>query len=286
MKTESEYRKDIVEVCKRMHARGWISSTDGNVSIRLPRNKIMITPTGIHKGFMSERDPIIIDMSGKLLYGALQPSSETMMHLTCYNERPDIGAVVHAHPTMCVAFSLAGVTLAKCMLPEVVFTLGSIPTAEYAPPTTDEVPASIRKHIKEFDAVILERHGSVTVGKDIFSAYNTLERMEHVAEITYHARQIGRVEPLSSKQVERLQTIGDEQGWPRKKIIHDNCNNCNACNKFSSERNCASFEPENGCASKANLVETGAVTATPDDRLMGIVEEEVLAELGLAKQNC
>lgn len=245
MKTESQLRKDIVEVCQRIHARRWISSTDGNVSVRLGRDKILITPTGVHKGYLNDRDLIVISMDGKLIAGARKPSSETMMHLTCYQERPDIEAVVHAHPTMCVAFSLAGVKLAKCLLPEVVFTLGSIPTAEYAPPSTEEVPASIRKFIKDFDAIILERHGSVTVGKTVYDAYNTLERMEHVAEMTYHARQIGNIKPLTDQQIDRLQAIGDAQGWPRKKIIKDNCNACNACNKFSHDRNnCASSAPD------------------------------------------
>lgn len=266
MKTESELRKDIVEVCKRIHARGWISSTDGNVSAKLGRGRILITPTGIHKGYMTERDLIVIDMNGKLLSGSRNPSSEMMMHLTCYAERPDINSVVHAHPTMCVSFSLAGIRLAKCLLPEVVFTLGSIPTAEYAPPTTDEVPASIRKFIKEFDAIILERHGSVTVGADVFTAYNTLERMEHVAEMTYHARQLGAIKPLSSEQIEVLQKIGDSQGMRRKKIIHDNCNNCNACGKHDAGRNCGSAQHADNAQAPAGLAE--------------IIAEEVKAVMG------
>ncbi len=265
MKTESQHRKEIVEICKRIHSRGWISSTDGNVSVRLGGHKVLITPSGIHKGYMTERDFVIVDLDGKTLSGAGKPSSEMMMHLTCYKERPDINAVVHAHPTMCIAFSLAGITLAKCLLPEVVFTLGSIPTASYAPPSTDEVPASIRKHIGDYNAVILERHGSVTVGVDIFDAYNTLERMEHVAEITYHARQLGTITPLSPTQVERLQKIGDGQGWPRKKI--ETCNNCNACGKHST---CAvpGIEPPEPPVKMS------------EERIMAMVVEEVSLAVG------
>ncbi len=268
MKTETAIRKDIVEVCKRIHAKGWISSTDGNVSVRLPRNRILITPTGIHKGFMNERDLIIIDMAGKLVSGKLKPSSEVALHLECYNERPDINAVVHAHPTMSVAFSLAGIKLAKCMLPEVVFTLGSIPTADYAPPASSEAPKSIQKYIKDFDAIILERHGSVTVGGDVFLAYNTLERMEHVAEITYHARQLGNITPLSQQQIEQLQAIGDAKGWPKRKLLHDNCNDCNACGKHSPERSCfGSGAPE--------PIETPAT----NNSLTATIAEEILLEL-------
>jgi L-fuculose-phosphate aldolase len=183
---------------------------------------------------MSERDVIVVDMEGKLIAGSRKPSSEIVLHLTCYRERPDVNAVVHAHPTMCVAFSLAGVSLAKCLLPEVIFTLGSIPTAEYAAPTTVDVAESVKRHIRDFDAVILARHGSVSVGADVFGAYNTLERMEHVAEITFHARQIGDIKPLTSAQIENLQAIGEKMGWPKKKIITDVCNSCNACGKFSA----------------------------------------------------
>ncbi len=265
MKTEREHRKDIVEVCQRIHARGWISSTDGNVSVRLKKDRILITPTGLHKGYLTEKDLIVTDMEGNLISGSLQPSSEISMHLTCYRERPDIGAVVHAHPTMCVAFSLAGIKLAKCLLPEVVFTLGSIPTADYAPPTTDEVPASIEKYINDHDAIILERHGSLTVGRDVYEAYNTLERMEHVAEMTHHARQLGNVKPLSAEQIEQLQSIGDQRGWPRKKLEQDNCNDCNACNKHSDERNCGPTVPD-------------ATTSEPN-KMMEIIAEEIAASL-------
>jgi L-fuculose-phosphate aldolase len=265
MKSETQSRRDIVEVCKRIHSRGWISSTDGNVSVRLSRDKILITPTGIHKGYMSERDVIVVDMDGKLVAGARKPSTEIVLHLTCYRERPDVNAVVHAHPTMCVAFSLAGVSLAKCLLPEVIFTLGSIPTAEYAAPTTVDVAESVKSHIKDFDAVILARHGSVTVGADVFGAYNTLERMEHVAEITFHARQIGNIKPLTSAQIENLQAIGEKMGWPKKKIITDMCNSCNACGKFNE---CAA----NG---EAALPPAPGVNA----RVEEMIAEEVRAEL-------
>ncbi|MBI4828269.1 MAG: class II aldolase/adducin family protein [Nitrospinae bacterium] len=245
MKSEKDLRRAIVQVCKQIHQKGWISSTDGNVSARLANNRLLITPTGIHKGFMDERDLIVVDMEGNLIRGTRQPSSEILLHLTCYCERPDIQSVVHAHPTMCVAFSMAGITLAKCLLPEVVFTLGAIPTANYAPPSTQEVADSIRCHVKEHDAIILERHGSLTVGKDVFAAYNTLERMEHVAEMTYYARQIGEVRPLEPRQIEELQRIGEAHGWARKKVtVNERCNNCNACGKLAPERNNGAAAPD------------------------------------------
>ena len=273
MKTESQHRKDIVEVCKRIHGRGWISSTDGNVSVRLRDDRILITPTGIHKGFMSERDLIVADLSGKVIAGKAKPSTEIVLHATCYRERPEVNAVVHAHPTMSVAFSLAGITLAKCLLPEVVFTLGSIPTADYAPPATEEVAESIRKYIKEYDAIILERHGSLTVGEDVFSAYNTLERMEHVAEITYHARQLGAITPLSPAQIERLRQVGDRQGWPRRKIADEVCNNCNACGKLGG----------GGTAATPDAGGNGAAKEPAAQDMAAVIAEEVAGALARAR---
>lgn len=267
IKNEEEHRRDIVQICRRIYAKGWIAASDGNVSVRLPRGRILATPTKLHKGFISEGDLTVIDMQGKQISGKYGPSSEIMMHLECYKLRPEIMAVVHAHPTYCVAFSLAGLSLAKCMLPEVVFTLGSIPTAPYSTPTTEEVPRSIEEYIKDFDAMILERHGSLTVGKDVYEAYNLLERIEHVAEITHAARQLGDVHPLSPQQIEKLQKVGEGLGLPPKKILK-RCESCRACpsGKLASLQGASS--PSDG----------GAAPALPN-RMMDIIVEEVAREL-------
>lgn len=236
MKSENEIKNEIIEVGKRLHGRGWISATDGNISVKLDSERVITTPTGVHKGYLTHDDFVIVDMEGNQISGKAKPSSELGMHLACYRERDDICSVIHAHPTYCIVMSVAGITLAKCLLPEVIFTLGSIPTAEYAPPSTDQVAESIVKPIKDFDAIILERHGSLTVGSDLFDAYNKLERMEHVAEISFKSRQLGGDNPLTPVQVNELYDIKDSLGLGKKKETA-NCNSCNACGKYSS---CAS----------------------------------------------
>lgn len=265
MKSEFQHRRDLVEVGKRIHQKGWISSTDGNFSVKLGDDLILTTPTGVHKGFISEDDLIVVDITGKKISGSRNPSSELALHLQCYKQRPDVNAVIHAHPTLCVAFSVAGIDLAQCLLPEVVFTLGSIPTANYAVPTTEEVPKSIELPIREYDAVILERHGSVTVGKTIFDAYNTLERMEHVAEITYHARSLGNARPLTRPQVDELLKVRADLGLPARKVT---CNDCNACGKH-------------GCPSAGKMETTAAPknNGGGDDQLIELITREVMAEL-------
>ena len=227
--SEQKARRDVVEVIRRVYARGWIAATDGNVSVLLSPDRVLATPTGINKGSMTEDDLIVVDRKGTRVSGTRAPSSELRMHLAAYDERPDVRAVVHAHPTNCIAFSLAGVSLAQCLLPEIVFTFGSIPTTAYTTPTTEEVPREIRRWVRDFDAMILDRHGSLTVGSDVFAAYDKLERMEHVAEITFRARQLGPIRPLSPDQIAHLQAVGRGLGLPEKKILASPCDHCNAC---------------------------------------------------------
>ncbi len=280
----------MIEVGRRVHSRGWISSTDGNFSVKMDDNRILTTPTGVHKGYLTVDDLIVVDMEGKKISGSRNPSSELAMHLTSYRQRPDVGAVVHAHPTFCIAFSVSGIQLAQCLLPEVVFTLGGIPTANYAPPTTEEVPRSIEGPIKDFDAIILERHGSLTVGKDIFGAYNTLERMEHVAEITFYARQLGSPRPLTSAQVDELVRIGKGLGLPERKIT---CNDCNACSKHGGAERPAVAKSAGGCgcgssskaesapAATAPSIEKVVASVLPavSPEVMAVIVREVKAEL-------
>jgi len=244
---EQKARRDIVEVIRRVYARGWIAASDGNVSALLTPDRVLATPTGIHKGSITEDDLIVVDRSGRRLSGSRAPSSELLMHLAAYDERPDVRGVVHAHPTNCIAFSLAGVSLAQCLLPEIVFTFGSIPTTAYTTPTTEEVPREIRKWLRDFDAMILDRHGSLTVGASVFDAYDKLERMEHVAEITFRARMLGPIKPLAPAQIAHLQAVGRGLGLPERKILPvtmgapvgaaptsapkppSPCESCNAC---------------------------------------------------------
>lgn len=227
--TERDARRDIVEVCRRIYARGWLAATDGNVSVLLGEGRVLTTPTGVHKGYLREEDLLVVDRRGERLSGTRRPSSELAMHLAAYDARPDIGAVVHAHPTNCIAFSIAGVSLAQCLLPEVVFTFGSIPTTAYTTPTTDEVPTEVRKWLGDFDAMILDRHGSLTVGADVYAAYDRLERMEHVAEITLRARMLGPIRPLDPAQIARLRAVGRGLGLPERKVLGSPCDHCNAC---------------------------------------------------------
>ena len=230
---EAQARRQILRVCRRMYERSYIAGGDGNVSVRLSDDRLMITPSGLHKGDLSEDDLVITDREGTKLEGNYRPSSEIVMHLLCYQVREDVAAVVHAHPIYAVALAMAGISLANCILPESCISLGFILTAPYTTPGTEEVPRALRELVMRADAVLLDRHGSLTMGPNLTVAYNRLESVEHTARITLAARGLGPVSPLSERQVEKLRQVARRYGWAD---IPHGCEECNACPNGQLER--------------------------------------------------
>jgi L-fuculose-phosphate aldolase len=205
----AQLRQEIVRVCRMLHQKNYLAATDGNVSVRLG-DQILLTPSGVNKGMMEEDQVITVDLEGRLLAGTGRPTSELRMHLLVYELRPEAGAVVHAHLPYATACTLAGISLLEPILPEVVITLKGIPTAAYATPGTEEVPKAIRDFIQEFDAILLSRHGAMTVGRDVMDAYNKMEKLEHTARVVLAARLQGPVSPLSASEVEKLRRLREK----------------------------------------------------------------------------
>ncbi len=212
MTSESSLRADIVEVGRRMYARGYTASNDGNISVRLDASRLLMTPKSVCKGFMTPDMMCITDLEGRKLQGDRDPSSETLMHLEVYRQRPDVQAVVHAHPPTATGFAVAGIPLDRAVLAEVLTTLGSIPIAEYATPSTKELPEAVRKYIRAHDGMLLANHGALTVGGDLFGAYYKMETIEHFAKISLVARMLGRENLLSREEVTRLQDLRGSYG--------------------------------------------------------------------------
>ncbi len=202
-------RQEIVRVCRMLHRKNYLAATDGNVSVRLG-DQVLVTPSGVHKGLMEADQVITVDLQGRVLRGVGRPTSEIRMHLLAYELRPDVGAVVHAHLPYATACTLAGISLLEPILPEVVITLGGIPTAPYATPGSVAVPEAIRDFIREYDALLLSRHGAMTVGPDVSDAYNKMEKLEHTARVVLAARLQGPVEPLPAAEVETLRRLGEK----------------------------------------------------------------------------
>ena len=212
MSLESTLRADIVEIGRRMYARGYTASNDGNISVRLGGDRLLMTPKSVCKGFMTPDMMCITDLDGRKLQGDRDPSTETLMHLEVYRQRPDARAVVHAHPPIATGFAVAGIPLNRAVLAEVLTTLGSIPIAEYATPSTKELPAAVRKYVKAHDGMLLANHGALTLGTDLFSAYFKMETIEHFAKISLVARLLGNENLIAREEVERLQELRGSYG--------------------------------------------------------------------------
>ena len=206
-RAEEPIRADIVEVGRRLYARAYVASNDGNISVRLDGERLITTPKSVSKGFMTADMMVVVDYSGRKIGGDREPSSELPMHLEIYRSRPDVNAVVHAHPPLATGFAVAGIPLTRAVLAEVITTLGSIPIAEYATPSTSELPDAVRKYIKAHDGLLLANHGAVTCGRDVMSAYYKMETIEHFAKISLVARLLGREHLISREEVDRLQGL-------------------------------------------------------------------------------
>jgi L-fuculose-phosphate aldolase len=212
MASEAQLRADIVEIGRRLYARGYTASNDGNISVRLDDRRLLMTPKSVCKGFMDAAMMCITDLDGRKLAGNRDPSSEMLMHLEVYRQRPDAQAVVHAHPPIATAFAVAGIPLDRAVLAEVVTTLGSVPIADYATPSTMELPAAVRKYVKAHDGMLLANHGALTLGSDLYAAYYKMETIEHFAKISFVARMLGGERLLSREEVERLQGLRGKYG--------------------------------------------------------------------------
>ncbi len=230
-RSEASWRAEIITVCHLMHQKGFIVGKDGNVSVRLSEDRYLMTPSGFSKGLLREEDLLVVDEAGRVVEGrpGLRPTSEVFLHLEAYRRRPDIRSVVHAHPPLAVALSIAGVSLARCVLPEVVMTLGMIPTTEYAMPASLDGPRVLAGLIEKYDALILKRHGSVTVGNSPIDAYLILEKVEHVAHVLKTLLEIGQEEPLPKEEIARMIAWRVEKGLMRPGQMEDFCRECGVC---------------------------------------------------------
>ncbi len=220
--------QQICDVMRLMYGQEIVVANDGNVSARLPNGNILITASGVLKGFMTPDQIIECDPEGNALDGR-RVTTEVKMHVAAYKERPDIRSVVHGHPIYAVAFSLAGISLAECTIPEIIVTMGSIPTAPYATPSTYDLPDSLRAFLSKGDAVIMERHGVVTVGSDVFDAFKKMEMVEHTAKITHAARTLGVVRPIAPDGVKALLDTRKQLGIYTKNNLCDGCGAREVC---------------------------------------------------------
>jgi L-fuculose-phosphate aldolase len=206
-KSEGEHRRDLCVAGRWMHDRGFVASTDGNMSVRLDAERILVTPSCVSKGMMTPDDMVITDLTGQRLSGLRNPSSEIGMHLLIYRLRPEVNAVCHAHPPTATGYAAAGMALDKPILCELIIGLGSVPVARYGTPGTPELSAALEPLVQGHDAILMANHGVVTCGPDLLTAFQRMETTEHFARVSLVAQLLGRQQVLSHADVAKLQVV-------------------------------------------------------------------------------
>jgi L-fuculose-phosphate aldolase len=204
MPTERRHREEIVRYGRKLHERSFVAAMDGNLSVRLKNDRILVTPTCVSKGAMRPADLVTVDLEGRRISGRRNVTSEIGMHLLIYRLRPDVHAICHAHPPTATGFAAAGLPLTEPLVCEVVIGLGSIPLARYGTPGTSELAQTLEPYIPSYDAILMSNHGVVTYGDTLEHAYMKMETVEHFAQIALVTHLLGRQQPLKDVEIEKL----------------------------------------------------------------------------------
>lgn len=224
MPDAARLKADIVEVGRRLYARGLIGGNEGNVSAR-DGDAIHITPAGVCKGFLRPEEIVTTDLEGRPRAGG-RASTEVLMHAAVYRRRPDVFAVVHAHPPTATGFAVAGLSLDRPLVAEAVVALGPVPVIPYAMPSTAALAEGVGEAICRAQAVLLAHHGALTVGDGLWRAWERMETIEQLAKVALVARQLGGERPLPADDVARLEASRAASGYPPPVCV--DCPSCGA----------------------------------------------------------
>ena len=238
MKSPYEIKKEICEVGHKLYNLGFVAANDGNISVKYNDHEWYCTPTGVSKGDLTPDMIIKVDANGNKIEGKLNPSSEIKMHMRVYQKRPDVNAVVHAHPPIATAFTIAGIDLDQYILPEAVLTIGEVPTCAYGTPSTMEIPDSLEPYIENHDAFLLQNHGALTVGFSLTKAMFVMEEVEFNAKICKYAMELGAVHEIPNDQLKKLMELRQRMNIPGRhpgiEIEEEKCN-CGANEELVAE---------------------------------------------------
>jgi L-fuculose-phosphate aldolase len=227
--TEKELRAQIVDIGRRLYERRFIVAGDGNISVRTADGNLLVTPTAVNKGFLTPDMLVKTTLDGAPISGEMRrASSEIAMHAVIYQERPDVRAVVHAHPPIGTGFAAAGLALDKALVSEVVLTLGCIPLADYGTPSTKELPEALRPLCAKHDAILLANHGAVAYGPDLTTAHDRMETLEHFAHISLVAHMLGGGREIPPPMIAKLIDVRERAGLMSPEM------RCQAC-PYSAE---------------------------------------------------
>lgn len=226
--SEFKIKEEICEIGRRVYNKGFAAANDGNISVRLNDKEFLCSPTMVSKGFMKPDDICKVDADGKQISGKRKRSSEFLLHLAVYKNRPDVMAVVHCHPPYATAFAVAHEPIPKCILPEVEVFLGEVPTAVYETPGGQKFADTIVPYVKDSNTILLANHGTITFGPTLEKAYWNSEIIDAYCKILILAKQLGRVNYFSDQQTKELLQLKQKLGYddPRLKAGLENCDLC------------------------------------------------------------
>ncbi len=258
--TDWQAKELMCDIGKRVWTRGYVAANEGNFSFRIADDRVLATPTLVSKGFLKSEDIVTLDMSGKQIGGERKPTSETALHLEIYKNRPDIKAVIHAHPPHATAFAVVKRPIPQCVLPEVEIFLGEIPIVEYATPGTQEFAESVKPFLKDFTVFLLANHGALSIGKDLIDAYYKMEIVEEYCQVLLYTRQLDGYTQISEEKLSELLEIKKRLGIPDRRT--------------KSGGNIS-------CAIPAPVPEAKPASAEIDPNTIESIVREVLREKGL-----
>jgi L-fuculose-phosphate aldolase len=239
---EHKLKEFICEIGRRVYAKGFAAANDGNISVRLNEREFLCTPTMVSKGYLKPEDVCKVDGEGKQLAGVRKRSSEFLLHLAVYKNRPDVNAVVHCHPPHATAFAVAHEPIPKCVLPEVEVFLGEVPVAVYETPGGQKFADTITPFVKDCNTIILANHGTITFGPDLEKAYWNSEIIDAYCKILILARQLGRVNYFSEQQTRELLALKKRLGYDDVRFRDGG--DCSICGPSSFDDSYADFTPE------------------------------------------
>jgi L-fuculose-phosphate aldolase len=199
--SQAKLRAALVKVCRRLDERGLVAGAEGNVSARVNASTIVVTPGGVSKGAIRASELVAVDLRTGRVRGRGLPSTEIAMHLAIYRARPEVSAIVHAHPPTATGFAVARKAFPQGALAEVAGVIGPVPLVEYAPPGSEQLGEVVARAMRDADAALLSNHGAVTLGTTLDVALNLMESMEQAARILVSAHILGGVTELSHEQV-------------------------------------------------------------------------------------
>ncbi len=284
MVNEYQVKEQICEIGRRVDARGLVAANDGNISVKVNGREVLCTPTGVLKGTMTPDMICKMDLDGNVLEapGGYKPSSEMKMHLRVYQKRPDIGAVVHAHPPYATSFAVAGIPLSQPILSEAVLSMGCVPIADYGTPSTKEIPDAVEKYLPYFDAMLLEYHGALAYGKDLMTAYMKMESVEFYARTLYQVKVLGggSAREIPREKVEALYELRRQLGLPGRHPANV-CQNQGTANCHNCGLHAMEMSGVMGQAAPLAGTPAGAGSETLDVNAIASITRQVMASLGI-----